>query len=139
MSYDMSALYLYDTGYRFEIGAINRIYEKSIKMTSGHRIKKEDWDYVYKLTEEEANCYRGELIKKLSQSRIDTERFLKQLIQVRKACQSSPLVEVNTSKLQETVDKLEIVLTNQLPSTIVIRGEKFKFEDYSTELRKVTD
>lgn len=109
-------------------------------MTTNTRIKKEDFDTtVYKLTEEEASCYKGELIKKLSDSRVDTNRFIQDLTLIRRACQCSPLVDVNTVKLQDIVDKLEIVLRNQLPSTVVIRGEKFKFEDYSTELRKVTD
>ena len=56
-NYDMEDLYLYKSYGSYRIGQIEKVNEKTIRMDWDTKIPKDEFNKVYKLTEEEASIY----------------------------------------------------------------------------------
>ena len=136
--YDMKAMYLYGNGYRYDVGSIEKINDQTIRMSTNKRINKKDFETsTYKLTEEEARSYRGELVKKLSNSQFAVKEMIADLNKLRTCLNHSSLVEINTEKVQKAIDNLESILIAETPQFMTINGVDYKFENYGTSLEEV--
>lgn len=135
--YDMDAMYLYYNGYRYEVGNIEKVNEKTIRMTSNTKINKEDFETkTYKLTEEEVNNYRGELIKKLSNSQHKVREMISDLNRLRGSLLNSHLVQIDVEKLQSAIDDLEEILKRELPQPVNINNKVYKFKEIGISLEE---
>lgn len=138
--YDMNAMYLYPNGYRYEVGSIRRVNEKTVTMSSSRKIDKEEFETkAYKLTEEEIKSYKGEIVKKLSFARYEVREMISDLTKLRECLNRSYLATVNTEKLQATIDNLEDILRREIPQPININSKDYKFEKYGTSLEEVNE
>lgn len=137
-NYDMNSLYLYynDWG-NYEIGKIEKINDKSIRMEHDTKIKKEEFDKVYKLTNEEIKIFRKELIKNLSTCVDEIKRMLYSVRELQSALDTSEFACIDSDKLQEQLNLLNEKLSEELPKTFKINNEEFKFEDYGEDIEKV--
>ena len=139
-NYDMEGLYLYKDYSSYRIGQIEKVNEKTIRMGWDTRIPKDEFDKVYKLTEEEASIYRGELIKRLSVMHREAKSMIETLNKIRVVLRSSEFVTVDTDKLQSKIDELTHLIEQQLPSGITINGDEFEFYDYTADrLEKIEE
>ena len=128
-------LYMYSNGYRFSVGSIKKINEKTYTMSCGYKLRKDTFDKeAYKLTDEEALIYKGELIKNLAQGVQSLKNFKYDLSLLNRSLNESPLVQVNTKALQETVDNLNIMLQELVPNTFVIDNKEFTFHKFVPDL-----
>lgn len=135
-NYDMEALYLYNDGWQYRVGKIDKINDKSVRMEFGAKIKKEDFTDVHKLTDEEIKIFNKEFIKKLSSSISKMKDTVNLIDSLRKALKYSELACVDTKKLQEKLDILNETLVEEL-KPIEIGGKKLNFNDYSERLIEV--
>lgn len=128
-------LYMYSNGYRYSIGSIRKINEKTYTMSCGYKLRKDTFDRdAYKLTEEETKIYRGELLKNLSKS-VDTLKYFRQDLQwLESALSRSSLLQVDTKALQETIDNMNNVLKDLLPNTFTINNRELTFNKYVKDL-----
>lgn len=132
-NYDMEDLYLYKSYGSYRIGQIEKVNEKTIRMDWDTKIPKDEFNKVYKLTEEEASIYRGELIKKLSTVYREAQSMIETLNKTRVILRSSEFLALDTDKLQSKIDELTHLIEQQLPSSITINGDEFKFCDYTAD------
>ena len=132
-NYDMEDLYLYKSYGSYRIGQIEKVNEKTIRMDWDTKIPKDEFDKVYKLTEEEASIYRGELIKKLSTVYREAKSMIETLNKTRVILRSSEFLALDTDKLQSKIDELTHLIDQQLPSNITINGDEFEFCDYTAD------
>lgn len=139
-NYDMEGLYLYKSYSSYRIGQIEKVNEKTIRMDWDTRIPKDEFNKVYKLTEEEASIYRGELIKRLSVIHREAKSMIETLNKIRVVLRSSEFVAVDTDKLQSKIDELTHLIEQQLPSRITINSDEFEFYDYTSDrLEKIEE
>lgn len=132
-NYNMEDLYLYKSYGSYRIGQIEKVNEKTIRMDWDTKIPKDEFDKVYKLTEEEASIYRGELIKKLSTMYREAKSMIETLNKTRVILRSSEFLALDTDKLQSKIDELTHLIEQQLPSSITINGDEFEFCDYTAD------
>lgn len=139
-NYDMEALYLFKDHSSYRIGQIERVNEKTIRMGWDTKIPKDEFDKVYKLTEEEANIYKGELIKRLSVVHSEAKYMIETLSKIKIVLRGSEFVTLDTDKLQSRIDEMTRLIEQQLPSSITINGDKFKFYNYTSDrLEKIEE
>ena len=137
--YDMDALYLYNDGWQYKIGQIEKVNDKSIRMDRNFKILKENFDKLtYKLTNEEIETFNKLMVKKLSGSISDMRDMIDVIKGLKTALQSSELVCVDSSKLQNKLDVLNDALEEQL-TPIEIGGKKLKFHRFTERLIEVRD
>ena len=130
---DMKSLYLYNDGYRYRVGRIVKVNEKSVRMEFGVRIDKDDFENIYKLSEEETKIYRGELIKALSTQIRNTKDFITDLKALKTSLRLSYLSCVDSTKLKDRIDELENEISKALPTIMEINGHNYKFGEFSEE------
>lgn len=139
-NYDMEDLYLYKSYSSYRIGQIEKVNEKTIRMDWDIKIPKDEFDKVYKLTEEEANIYKGELIKRLSVVHSEAKYMIETLSKIKIVLRGSEFVTLDTDKLQSRIDEMTRLIEQQLPSCITINGDKFKFYNYTSDrLEKIEE
>ena len=139
-NYDMEGLYLYKSYSGYRIGQIEKVNEKTMRMEWDTRIPKDEFNKIYKLTEEEASIYRGELIKRLSVIHRETKSMIETLNKIRVVLRSSEFVALDTDKLHSKIDELTHLIEQQLPSRITINGDEFEFCDYTSDrLEKIEE
>ena len=139
-NYDMEGLYLYKSYSSYRIGQIEKVNEKTIRMDWDTRIPKDEFNKVYKLTEEEASIYRGELIKRLSVIHREAKSMIETLNKIRVVLRSSEFVALDTDKLHSKIDELTHLIEQQLPSRITINSDEFEFYDYTSDrLEKIEE
>ena len=132
-NYNMEDLYLYKSYGSYRIGQIEKVNEKTIRMDWDTKIPKDEFDKVYKLTEEEASIYRGELIKKLSTMYREAKSMIETLNKTRVILRSSEFLALDTDKLQSKIDELTHLIEQQLPSSITINGDEFEFCEHTAD------
>lgn len=136
--YDMEAMYLYCDGWGYRIGKIQKVNDKSIRMDFGTKIPKEDFKDVYKLSQEDIEIFNRGLIKKLSNSVSKIKEIVDLIRVLRQALNLSEFSCVDSSKLQEKLDLLSDVLSEEL-KPMILNNEKYDFKDYSERLDKIEE
>lgn len=131
--YDMDAVYLYNDGWQYRIGKIQKVNDKSIRMDYGTKIPKEVFKDAYKLTEEELKIFNKEMVKKLSNSISEIKLMTTSIQNLKKALDFSELSCIDSTKLQNKLDVLNTALEEEL-KPIKIGGKKLTFNDYSERL-----
>lgn len=135
----MQDLYLYKSSYSTtRIGHIEKINDKTIRMSDGTKILKTEFSQLaYKLNAEEEAQYRMEYIKKLSGVDIRTKSLLNNLNTIMYTLNASPFVEVNSDKLQKVVDDLTNYIKSVLPAPMTIKEKDYVFHSYASSLVEV--
>lgn len=136
--YDMDALYLYNDGWQYRIGRIQKVNEKSLRMQYGTKVLKEDFKDVHKLTEEERSSLNTELVKKLSKSISNIKDVISLVKSLKSSLLGSELVCVDITKLQDKLDMLNDILADEI-KPIILNNEKYDFNDFSERLIKVNE
>jgi hypothetical protein len=136
--YDMEAMYLYCDGWGYRIGKIQKVNDKSIRMDFGTKIPKEDFKDVYKLSPEDIEIFNRGLIKKLSNSVSKIKEIVDLIRVLRQALSLSEFSCVDSSKLQDKLDLLSDVLSEEL-KPMILNNEKYDFKDYSERLDKIEE
>jgi len=136
--YDMNALYLFNDGWQYKVGKIQKVNDKSVRMDGGTKINKDIFEYAHKLTDKEIEVFHSEIIKKLSNSANKMKSLVDLINGLKNALKCNELTSVNTVKLQENLDSLNDLLTDEL-SPFVIGDKKLNFSDYSERLTEVKE
>lgn len=137
--YDMKALYLYSDGYRYRIGKIVKVNEKTIRMDFGVRIDKDDFDNIHKLTDSEVGVYTGELINAITSEMRGVRDLTTDIRALKQSLNMSFLSCVNTEKLQARIDELEEQISKILPTVININNSRYQICKYNRESLESVD
>ena len=136
---ELNTLYLYHGGYDFEVVAVEKINEKSVRLSRGS-VRKEDFmNNATKLTEEEIRNYKGELVKRLSQSEHQLIRLKNVLENISNTLKLDEFVEINKDKLQQLIELTTDVLKEDLAGVINIAGKKFIFNKFNQRLKEIQE
>jgi hypothetical protein len=135
-NYDTEALYLYCDGWKYRVGKIEKINDKSIRMEFGIKIKKEDFSNIHKLTDGEIKIFKEELVRRLSNTSEGIKNILNSIHSLKIALNSSDLVCVNSENLQKKLDLLNVMLSKELPKVFRIDDKELIFGGYSDALIK---
>lgn len=127
--YDMEASYLYSDGWKYRVGKIKKVNDKSITMEFGIRITKEDFKNIHRLTSDEIEIFEKQLIGKLSNTIRTIKNMTNSINALKQALQSSELVCINSDSLQNKLDLLNQRLSEELPKTFKINGKTLIFDD----------
>lgn len=134
MELDKKDLYLYRLDRSFSsyrVGSIRRINDKTITMDDGSKFLKEEFNHkTHKLTDKEKEIYEGAILNKVIDNRYNVSHFFYQLKELNKAIQISPLVTVDTNKLQEKVDELTLELSKAFDLCVEINKELFQVSSH---------
>lgn len=134
--YDLDAYYLYEhCGYN--ISKIEKINDKSIRMSRGHTIKKVDFDRLcYKLTNQEADLFKREAIKKLSDITYDIKKLNTEICLLEKALINSRFVGIKTDELQAELNRLANYIKSLDLKPIEVGNKSIEFCKYGTTLQE---
>ena len=139
--YDLDALYLYNNSYRYYIGKIEKVNEKSIRMEWNVKINKDDFNRLaYKLSEVEVKLYRKELIKRLAEIQKTIDSLTRSINALEKSLTYSDFVDLNKDKLQKELDRVADLIAEKSEQCIQLNNEKYKLHGYiDKELKKVEE
>ena len=136
--YDMDALYLYNDGWQYRVGKIQKVNEKSVKMDGAAKINKADFKDVHKLTEEEIAIFNKEMIKKLSHSISNIREMLVSIKHLKTSLGTSEFACINTDKFQKKLDFLDETLAEEI-KPLEIGGKRFNFGQFNERLEEAKD
>ena len=133
--YDLTALYLYYSDYNYNVAKITKVNDKTVRLFPHILINKDDFkDRCYKLTQEEADIYKRESLKKFGGVDLKVDSLLNKIKCLKEALCVSPLAEINTEKLQMELNSLSAILQQYTLNTFKIDDKKFKLDNYSSRL-----
>lgn len=128
--------YLFNEGPLYSISKIKRINEKTVTMDNGFRLKLEDIYKLRELTDEEADLYKGAVIKNIIRNRLNiVTDFTQSLRVLKQVLNCSEFVSIDTAKLQGRIDAVDLVLEKTFCSTeLNIGGKNFEmaFRNHTT-------
>lgn len=128
--YDTNAHYLINTTWGYTINTIHKVNKCSINV-GGTNIRKEEFNKIcYKLTDEEWELYKHELIKNLQLPMDIIKKFNNIIFNLQKSLDyCKGLVNVNEEGINDLIDTLVKDIKEQLPSNIKINNETYKFKN----------
>lgn len=129
--YDLDALYLHHGDWRTSIVKIEKINEKTIRMSRGVKIPKEEFSTLHKLTEEERIIYEREVIKNLSRTDIEVRRMIDNLNSLKRLLGYNDFISINKEKLEKSIDKLNDMLELYIAKPFKINNETYTLDEFA--------
>lgn len=126
--YDLDALYLHHGEWRTQVVKIIKINEKSIRMSKGVKVSKEEFSTLHKLTEEERFIYERELIKNLGNFNAEVRYMINNLNALRNILNLNEFVTINKEELEKSIDKLNDKFNLYTEQTFNINGETYTLD-----------
>lgn len=136
--YDMEALFLYKAGWQYCIGKIDKVNDKTLRLEGGTKIRKEDYDSLYRLSPQEVKIYQHQLVKKMASVNRQVEDMLNNINQIKIGLKCSEFLCINSEKLQNQLDKLTVELITELPKEFKVNDKVFEV-NYVQGLSEVND